>query len=259
MASEPPSKKARVAPDGLAADHPRVICRARFPGKDATPKEFHYFCLRGLGEVPRLLLEVSQTPYDSIMTFSTKEFKDMAPFGQMPLYKGPELGDMVMAQSGSICRHIAAEVGMIGNTPQARALNDMVFELGKDIQGQREGIHKDEVPEKLVSLLAKAQEMLGSNGGPYLTGKDLGYGDVHVFHWLSTYEEIKPGLLKPWPKLGDFVQAVATLPAVAAYLKSPRRVPLTHNERGDKPHAGMAGYSYITPLDPKTCEEVYDN
>jgi hypothetical protein len=51
--------------------------------------ELHYFFLRGLGEVPRLMLELADVPYDSVMYFSreTKEYKEYAPFGQMPLYR----------------------------------------------------------------------------------------------------------------------------------------------------------------------------
>ena len=51
--------------------------------------ELHYFYLRGLGEVPRLMLELAEVPYDSVMYFSreTKEYKEFAPFGQMPLYR----------------------------------------------------------------------------------------------------------------------------------------------------------------------------
>ena len=49
-------------PKEMAVDHPRVISRARFAGKNQPPKELHYFCLQVLGELPRLLLEVSQMP-----------------------------------------------------------------------------------------------------------------------------------------------------------------------------------------------------
>ena len=91
MASE---NQTADAPKGLAADYPRVVCKARFPGKDQPPKELHYFCLQGLGELPRLLLEASETPYDSIMYFGKGEYKEFAPFGMLPVYKGSELEDI---------------------------------------------------------------------------------------------------------------------------------------------------------------------
>lgn len=259
MSGEPEAKRARTAPAGLDSAHHRVVCRARFEGKDQPPKELHYFCLRALGELPRLLLEVSQTPYDSVMYFDSKEFKDIAAFGQMPLYKGPELGGVVLAQSGSICRHVAREVGMAGSTVEQQALFDMIFEYGKDLMSNKEAIHKaGDLEVRPRALLEKGQEMLGKSGGPYFSGKVLGYGDISVFHSLQTFEESKPGFLKPWPKLESFREAVAAVPAMAAYLASPRRVPLTANEVGDKPHAGMPGYQYLTPLVAETFATPFD-
>lgn len=240
------------------ADNARVICRARFEGKTETPKELHYFCLRALGEVPRILLEVSETPYDSVMYFSRGEYKSFAPFGQLPLYKGPELGNMTLAQSGTICRHIAQEVGMAGSSPKERVLQDMIFEHGKDIMSGKGGIFEAELPAKFKDKLDKAQDMLAESGGPFISGKTLGYGDVQVFHALYTMNEVKQGCLAPWPKLESFVNHVASLPTMAAYLSSPRRVPLTANEVGDKPHAGMAGYAFLKPLMPESYAEHFD-
>ena len=50
----------------LRADHPRVRIphRPSGPGSSIQGAELHYFFLRGLGEVPRLLLELTETPYD---------------------------------------------------------------------------------------------------------------------------------------------------------------------------------------------------
>lgn len=59
------------------------------------------------------MLEVTRTAYDSVMYFDTKEYKDIGPFGQMPLLKDPpNLGGGMgtggwLPQSSSIVRHIA--------------------------------------------------------------------------------------------------------------------------------------------------------
>merc|ERR1712110_1240558 len=68
----------------------------------------------------RLLLEVSQTPYDSIMYFGKGEYKEFAPFGQLPVYKGPELGGVLLAQSDAVCYHIARETGLAGATAKEK-------------------------------------------------------------------------------------------------------------------------------------------
>ena len=98
---------------GLSSSHPRVVVRHRPDGVPFEGVELHYFCLRGLGELPRLMLEVTRTAYDSVMYFDTKEYKDIGPFGQMPLLKDPpNLGGGMgtggwLPQSSSIVRHIA--------------------------------------------------------------------------------------------------------------------------------------------------------
>ena len=247
-----------TVPKGLADDYPRVVCKARFPGKDQPPKELHYFCLQGLGELPRLLLEASETPYDSVMYFGKGEYKEFAPFGMLPVYKGPELNDLCLAQSSSICRHIARETGLDGDTIKERANQDMVWELGKDISGKKELIHKEgELDAKLVGFLDGAVKMLKSSGGPYLGGSKMGYGDLGMFHALYTFEQVKPGFIKPWKELDEFVTSVAALPAISQYLNSPRRVPLSENELG-KGHTGISGYKYVSPLNPLTVAEPYD-
>jgi glutathione S-transferase len=90
-----------------------VVVQHRPEGIPFEGVELHYFCLRGLGELPRLMLEVTRTAYDSVMYFDTKEYKDIGPFGQMPLLKDPpNLGGGMgtggwLPQSSSIVRHIA--------------------------------------------------------------------------------------------------------------------------------------------------------
>jgi len=255
MASE---NQGITVPKGLSDDFPRVVCKARFPGKDQPPKELHYFCLQGLGELPRLLLEASETPYDSVMYFGKGEYKEFAPFGMLPVYKGPELDDFCLAQSASICRHIARETGLDGATKKERANQDMIWELSRDITSKKDLIHKEgELDAKLVGFLEGAVKMIKSSGGPYIGGSKMGYGDIAMFHALYTFEQIKPGFIKPWKELEDFVSSVASLPMINKYLNSPRRVPLSENELG-KGHTGISGYKFIAPLNPETVAEVYD-
>ena len=67
------------------------------------------------------------------------------------------------------------------------------------------------------------------------------------FHQLHWFEQVQPGSLSAYPKLSSFVSAFAAQPNIAAYLASPRRVPLTSNEMG-KGHTGLPGYEFTKPL-----------
>jgi len=246
-------------PKGIYEDFPRVICRARFPGKEQPPKEFHYFGLQGLGELPRLLLEVTETPYDSVMYFGRGEYKEFAPFGQIPVYKGPELDALCLAQSDTISRHIARETGLHGSTVKECATQDMIAELAKDISSKKELVYVDgPLDSKYQGLLSGAVKVLQTSGGPYFGGEKFGYGDIAMFHSLYTIDQIKPGFLKPWEELNEFISTIASLPSISQYLKSPRRTPLTENELG-KGHTGNSGYAFISPLNPETVAEVYMN
>jgi glutathione S-transferase len=184
--------------------------------------ELHYFFLRGLGEVPRLLLELSETPYDSVMYFSRKEkeYKAFAPFGQMPLYTDKTLGGTWLAQQGAIVRHIARRLGMGGQTEKDEATIDMLFEGAKDIQGEqrrraclfvfvllllsapahacalsgkKDFVHEGAASEsadagKLRMYLAAADKVLGDK--KFFVYDTATYADVAMFHVLSTLEEI---------------------------------------------------------------------
>lgn len=76
-------------------------------------------------------------------------------------------------------------------------------------------------------------------------------------HLHAQAEEIKPGVLSPWPRLSAFVAAFAAQPAVAAYLASDARVPLTPNEIGLLPNAGLPGYSFVAPMRPGSFREEW--
>lgn len=250
-------QKEMSVPESLFTEHETVVCHARFAGKeDQKPKTFYYFGLQGLGELPRLLLEYTETPYDSVMFFSSKDFKNFAPFGQLPCYEGPELGDMVLTQSSAVCRHIARETGIFGNTPTEQALQDMLWEAGKDIISKMEVIHAEGSVDARFDGIIKGVIAIMDKGN-VLTGKSLGYGEICVFQALHRISEIKPDFLNQYDeRLKMFVMKVAETPSIANYLKSPRRVPLTENEQG-KGHSGMGGYKYLSPLKPETVAKVY--
>jgi len=242
-------------PESVFTEHETVVCSARFNGKDHKPKTLFYFALQGRGELPRLLLEYTETPYDSVMFYASQDYKKLAPFGQMPCYQGPELGDMTIAQSSAICRHIARETGVFGSTKQEQVMQDMLWEAGQDISSKKEFIHADgDVDGRIDGLLKGIISIM--DDGKYLTGKNLGYGEICVFSALHQISEIKPEFLNVYEKLKEFVMNVVETPSISNYLKSPRRLPLTENELG-KGHSGLGGYKYISPLNPETVAKAY--
>jgi glutathione S-transferase len=275
------------------------------------------------------MLELAQMPYDSVLYWDSKEFKDYAPFGQLPLLTGNDLDDedQVLCQSSAIVRYIARETNLDGSESGAvgEARADMVFECSKDLSASKTAIHAtvEADKEKFHGQLKMAEELLTEFEGPYFSGMAVTYADVGMFHQLVTVEELKPGYLKKngfevrhtamapnhtsrpnhttsWPghtttrpghttttptlprapapascpahtrlachppgcapaplqALSVFVERFAALPPIANYLSSPRRMPLTANEVGDKPWAAD-GYKYKVPLSAEPYLEEY--
>lgn len=250
MAAEVPTK--------LWVERPPVVCHARFDDNNDAPKTLHYFAIQGLGELPRLCLEYTQTPYDSVMYFGTPNiYKEFAPFGQLPCYQDPDaVGESVyVAQSAAICRHIARETGIDGSNGKERALQDMLWEAGKDVLDKKSSLHASEADTKLEGILnglialQEAEDCL-------VEGKKLGYGEIGVFHALHTFHCIKPDFLDRYLGLKKFVDMVVKIPAIDNYLNSPRRLPLTKNEVG-LGNTGLDGYAYISEANPATFAEIY--
>lgn len=253
----PAAKRQKLdIPKGLEEEHPAVILRFRPEGKTALPKQLEYYCLQGLGEIQRLLCEATQTPYDSIMHF-TNTFKEYAPFGQLPLYRGDEIAGAVIAQSGSICRHLAKMTGTDGSGPTEQAQVDSLYELAKDISGTREAVHdpKSASTGQFVMYMKAAEKCAPSSGDGYWVGKGLTLADVAMFDILYKLLEMKAGCLDSYPKLKAFTDGFAKRPAISAYLASDRRIPLTLKE-GRFPYEGH-GYTYTKPLSPAVVAELY--
>jgi len=257
---DPSPKRAKTSvPEGLGPDHDAVVLRFRPAGSTAAPKVLEYFTLQALGECARLLLEATETPYDSVMHFSASAMKAYAPFGQLPLYHGEEMLGSVLSESGAICRHIARVTHTAGASVPEQALVDQLFELSKDLMGKKAALHEDKPLDAAAGLgmfLAVAEKRAPPAGDGHWVGDGLTLADVSMFHVLQHFLDIKPGSLDAHPKLAAFTAAFAKRPAIAAYLNSDRRVPLTQNETGKQPWA-PDGYKYLTPLAPSVCAELW--
>jgi len=257
------------SPRSLKSPNPRVKIQHRentgaMAQKKFQGHELHYFCLRGLGELPRLMLMATNTPFDEYLYFDTKEYKDISPFSQMPVYKGPELNGRYLGQSASIVRHIAdvSRYALGGNNPEERARIDMVFEGSKDILSRRAAALEltnasttEETRSRdaavLDSLLRSASTLL--DGRAYFVGDRLSYGDIAMYYSLQTLEEITFREFKSQTllttlnlsTLTKFVEGIGNLPEIKAYVRSDRRIPLTEKELGTN---SSAGYVFTSPL-----------
>jgi glutathione S-transferase len=252
--SPPPAEsQASTAPKGLSSVHPPTVVQLTraIPGEAEPGITIEYFALRALGELPRLILESTGTPYKSVFHYKWPEnsaaiWKSYAPFGQLPVLRD---GALLLTESGAICRHLARKTCIDGSTLEEKALVDMYSELAKDIEGKKAAIFdKSGRPRlQLEGFLGAGEARLAKTDGKHFVGEDLTLADVAMFKALYHIEEVQPGGLSDYPKLLGFVKFFAGQPNIANYLASERRVPLTPNEVGDRPWK-ESGYDFLKPM-----------
>ena len=236
-------------PTSLAAKRPpSIVTFTGGAGAESHPSiTLEYFALRGLGELPRLILEATGTPYNSVFHFGESKYKEYAAFGQLPVLRDSELGNLLLVQSAAIARHLARKLCIDGSTPEEKAKIDMYYELSRDISSKTAAVYdpKHADAQKLSAFLFAAEEACR---GEHFVGNSLTLADCAMFHTLYTLVELRPDALERYDRLSAFVSAFAKQPAIAAYLDSERRVPLTINELKQGPHQGLPGYKFVSPL-----------
>jgi hypothetical protein len=137
----------KAAPTLLGADIPASFVnrgREQLPGDELV---LEYFALQGLGELSRLILEVTGTPYTSVFHFGRGQYKKCARrlllpthdaagrfwlmragatlryanFGQLPILWE---GENQIAQAGAIVRHLARKTFIDGGSAEEKAAVD---------------------------------------------------------------------------------------------------------------------------------------
>ena len=227
------------------------------------PFQLVYLTLRGLGELPRLMLEASGMPYEGIYYGKADLLaaKPKLPFGRVPVLQNYDGQGGALAQSASIVRYLGARTALNGQNPHERARVDMVYETVQELFGShavwgkafnisalREGIAAGLEPathfrdttnrgeytdfEKSAAALLTFEEILATNaahGTNYLVGESLSYADLAL--WLQLFELSEEDNMPRWttelpfPALARFKVNIDTMPRVQRYLTSERLMP----------------------------------
>jgi len=91
-----------------------------------------YFNIRGLGELPRLIMHYADVQFEDTRLDREQwmEMRSRTPFGQVPVL---EVDGQQLAQSHAISRYLARQNGMAGKDDWEQALADMYVEHVKDM------------------------------------------------------------------------------------------------------------------------------
>lgn len=222
--------------------------------------ELYYWpSIQGRGEYIRLALEQAGAEYvdvarkpqgmaamSRLMSRHTKAHPPFAPpilvsgktviaqTANILLYLGPRLGLAPMDESGRLWVHqvqltIADFVVEAHDTHHPIGAGLYYHEQKREAKRRAEDFRIQRMPK----YLGYFERLLAGNRG-LTSGRKLSYADLSLFQVLAglryafarAMESLEPGL----PRLVALHDRVATLPRIAAYLASPRRIPF--NELG---------------------------
>ena len=229
--------------------------------------ELHYWpTIQGRGEFIRLALEAAGAPYIDVargrpeaghgipamlhaLNDETSPYPPFAP----PFLKD---GALVVGQTAAILHYLGPTLKLVARSEQARVWTQQIQLTIADMVDEAHETHhpvgtmlyyEDQKPEalrrarefcseRLPKYLHWFERIVANNpaGQRYLVGGRLSYADLSLFQLIEGLRYAFPTateqVLATTPEVLSLHDRVAALPKVAAYLRSPRRLPF--NEQG---------------------------
>jgi len=208
-------------------------------GPPVSKPTLTYWEIPGRAETTRLLLEVAGEDYnynpirypggDHWNEYKTT-YAEGLPFGQMPRYQEP--GGLDLVQSHSILRHIARKYNFNGTNEGEASRIDVMYEGVQDFLAvwNRAYYATREKEKALATFLADGAptwlgffgKILEKNGGDFLVGSKLSYGDTSLFVAVKRTAEMEGGkeVLEKFPVMFAFYQRMSNLPRVKRFYES---------------------------------------
>jgi glutathione S-transferase len=219
--------------------------------------ELYYWpSIQGRGEFVRLALEASSADYVDVARESGVDaMLRLMQDGNHPPFAPPFLraGKLLIAQSANILQYLGPLHGLAPKSESARIwahqLQLTVVDFVKEIHDTHHPIasslyYHDQVPEakrythhffaeRIPKYLDYFEAILNKNGSGYSIGRTLTYVDLSLFQIIAglnyAYPKSMAKASRKYPRLIALHERVAQRPAVAAYLKSPRRIAFNQN------------------------------
>jgi glutathione S-transferase len=223
--------------------------------------ELYYWpTIQGRGEFVRLALEAAGVPYRDV----AREKNGMAAMQavmdaareQHPAYAPPVLrdGDLLIGQTANILLYLGrahglaprAEAGRLWAHQLQLTIADVVAEAHdthhpisvshyyEDQKAAAKKRARDFIEARIPKYLGYFERVLENSKGANAVGARLSYVDLSLFQLVEGLRYAFPRAMARqegnWPRLVALRDRVAQLPAIAAYLRSKRRVPF--NEDG---------------------------
>lgn len=187
----------------------------------------------GRAEPARLAMHIGEIPFEDYR-FAPGDFAEVrkaTPLNQVPTL---HVNDVQITQSDAITRYVGKLAGLYPEDDFQALLCDEVMGVLEDINikiGATFGLQGDELKDARDALVADAlprylrwlQTQLDSHGGEFFADNRLTIADLKalvILRWLSSgnLDHIPGDLLQSVaPKLKDYVNRLAELPAIAKF------------------------------------------
>ena len=234
-----------------------------------TYELFYWPSIQGRGEFVRLTLEAAGAPYVDVARLPVEEGGGVKVLtallaetsGGGPFFAPPILrhGAVTLSQTGAILQDLGPRLGLVPEDEASRlkanhlqlTISDFLVEAHDAHHPIASSLYYDEqkpeasrradlfVKNRIPKYLGYFERVLETNtaaGGRHAVGAGLSYVDLSLFQVMSGLGYAFPRALArlaaagKLPHLVALRESVAAVPAVAAYLASPRRIPF--NEHG---------------------------
>lgn len=223
--------------------------------KEVKPLVLTYFAIQALGEVIKLILAETQTPYDCVSMIGGEEQSDamewrsLSPNGLLAMISGWGVPrSEPLSQSRVIIEFLAKKLGMDGGSDilENRKV-EILFETAKDLGDKRDEISasnatKDDTVAKGAYALGKRiEKMLEKMPSPKDETSVLNYGQLQLFHVLHLCEARRKGCVEEnlGKTLAAFHDEMVSRNGLKQYLQSTARFPWTCGDMGKD-----GGYQY---------------
>lgn len=220
---------------------------------------FYYWpTIQGRGEFIRLALEAAGADYvDVSRTDDGVEMRRLMKQSPFPPFAPPflSLGGRTVGQTAAILAWIGPQLGLAPNSANDRAwLNQIQLTIADLVSESHdthhpvdlEAYYEDQKPEaarrakgfrerRIPKFLGWLERVLDANphGPAWLVGDRLSYADLSLFQVVEGLAYAFPlaaqRALDDTPRVEDLRGRVRSLPAVAAYLASDRRIPFNQD------------------------------
>ncbi|KAM5181564.1 glutathione S-transferase Mu 4 [Mantella aurantiaca] len=205
-----------------------------------------YWDIRGLAHAIRMLLEYTGTPFEDKQyvqgeapDFDKSQWLDEKDKLGLDFPNLPYLidGDVKLTQSNTILRYIAHKHGLGGETESEKNNVSLIENQVMDFRMALVSVAynpqfetlKGPYLEKLPVVLERFSHFLGKRH--WFAGDKITFADFLMYDVLDQHRMLDSNCLKSFPNLQNFLTRFEALPAIAAYMKSPRFMKTPINSR----------------------------